>query len=406
MKGCRYFRLPLEEIIPVPPESRLFRLPERMPLGARAGTERIVSASKHPGTEGRSGFYPVACFAPPGYTVTYSPAYREIGNPPVLPLFSYGACAFYKGAFHVAAVRVDRDRRHDPRFIDMNRVRRKVRELTKAFPDNRLVSQLAVCALSYGCPGGQNFFLGRYECPLPTAPSCNAGCRGCISLPSDGIGASAQPRIGFVPSPEEVSEVALFHLGRVRDPVLSFGQGCEGEPLLASEVLEKAIALIRRKTSRGVIHVNTNGSRPEVLRRLFAAGLDSVRISINSARETFYTRYYRPRDYAFRDVLEALNIARTMGGYTSLNYLTMPGFTDSMDELEALMMILEGGSVDMIQWRNLNFDPMRYFTILRVPGKDSKLLGIREAIQSVRERFPGLKIGYFNPSRRQMKKSG
>ena len=63
----------------------------------------------------------------------------------------------------------------------------------------------------------------------------------------------------FLPKPEEIAGIALFHIAHVKDPIVSFGQGCEGEPLLAGDVIEKAIRIIRRETARGTINMNTNG---------------------------------------------------------------------------------------------------------------------------------------------------
>ena len=42
-------------------------------------------------------------------------------------------------------------------------------------------------------------------------------------------------------------------------------------------------------------------------------GLDSIRISLNSARPDFYRAYYRPRGYDFEDVVASIALARAMG---------------------------------------------------------------------------------------------
>ena len=70
----------------------------------------------------------------------------------------------------------------------------------------------------------------------------------------------SQDRITFTPSPEEIAEVALAHIQRVENSVVSFGQGCEGDPLLATHVIEPAIRQIRSQTDRGTINMNTNGT--------------------------------------------------------------------------------------------------------------------------------------------------
>ena len=103
-------------------------------------------------------------------------------------------------------------------------------------PDNRLARHLEHCALTYGCPAGKNFFLGRYEAPLPTSRACNARCLGCLSLQQESGIPCSQDRIAFTPTAEEIAEVALTHIGRVNKAVVSFGQGCEGDPLMAARL--------------------------------------------------------------------------------------------------------------------------------------------------------------------------
>ena len=253
--------------------------------------------------------------------------------------------------------------------------------------------------MTHGCPNAQNLFLSRYEAPLPTSPSCNAACAGCISYQKGAVQCS-QPRIKFVPRPEEISEIALFHIEHVKDAIVSFGQGCEGEPLLQSKLIEEAIAVIRAKTGRGTINLNTNGSLPDRLAELFDAGLDTVRISLNSARADHYSRYYQPRGYTFEDVMQSIKIAKRKGAFVSLNYLTMPGFTDSRDEITALTRLIEKYKVDMIQWRNLNYDPLLYFKILKMPGLEAAdLMGIAQEMNYLKKRFPIIRMGYFNPGR-------
>ncbi len=386
MEAGKFFRIDQHDLIKLPPASSLFMLPARRPVGYDPKTGNFT---------GIEGYFAVAAFTPPGFTITYNASYEEISRPRALPLFSYGACAFYKGDIYVTAVRIDRDRRHDCRFIDLNLVRKNVREFKKLFSANRLVRHLERCALIYGCPNAQNFFLSRYEAPLPISPSCNAACAGCISYQSGKSCPPTQPRIKFVPTPEEVSEIALFHIKWTKDPIVSFGQGCEGEPLLAWGVVERSIRLIRKSTAKGVINMNTNGSKPDAVRKLFDAGMDSVRISMNSAQPLYYKRYYRPGGYDFNDMLSSIKAAKKQGGFVSINYLVMPGFTDSEREFTAFRRLIADYHVDMIQWRNLNFDPLLYFKEMKTAA-DTKPLGMRSVIDLLRREFPHLAMGYFN----------
>jgi len=402
MKAGRFFSLPPKDLLKLPPASELFMLPQRPAVGYVAREKRFVAFSRNPAAKGKEACCAVAAFVPPGFTLSYNTAFCESSRAQPLPLFAYAPVCWYKGAFYVSALHVDKARRHDVRFMDIGKVVKNARAFKKAFPRNRLIAHLEQCACRYGCPNAKNFFLRRFEAPLPTSPSCNARCAGCISYQESARICASQPRITFVPRAEEVAEVALVHLERVADPIVSFGQGCEGEPLLQWRLLEKAIRAIRKKTSKGVINLNTNASMPHALARLCAAGLDAVRVSINSAREQYYRRYYKPQGYTFKDVCESMSTIARHKVFLSLNYLTMPGFTDSRAEQDALKKLIEHHHVDMIQWRNLNYDPLAYFRELKVSVSISEMYGMREAISSLRARFPGLLMGYFNPVRARL----
>jgi len=398
MKAGCFFRPGGEEFIKMPDASRLFMLPKRMPVGYDRDSGKFKALEN---------YFAVAAFIAPAYTGAYSAAYTEFPfserdgysvpvrrtgiGPDILPLYCYTLAGFYKGGIYVTAIRVDKSSRHDPKFIKIDSVRKNAIKIKKLFPANRLIRHLEDCAMIHGCPGAQNFFLSREECPLPVSPNCNANCAGCISL-------ETQPRIKFTPSPEEVAELALFHIKYVKNTVLSFGQGCEGEPLLEAKLIEKSIRLIRGRTDKGTININTNASRPKAIARLFDTGLDSIRVSMNSVRKEYYKRYYKPAGYDFQDVLKSIKTAKQKKGFVSINYLTMPGFTDSEEESGALKKFIETYRIDMIQWRNLNFDPLHYFKVIKYPGEPSKMVGVRQLIISLKKSFPSLKMGYYNPS--------
>jgi len=400
MKGGRFFRLGRDELIKLPPASRLFFMPDRVPVAYDSTKGCFTALKVNPFSRKITKCFPVAAFTPPGFTVTYNSSYKEVGNPKMLPLFAYAACAFYKGEFYVAAIKVDSDRRHDSRFINIREVRKNVVSFRRVFAHNRLVRHLERCALNYGCPNAQNFFLSRYEAPLPSSPVCNARCAGCISYQAPKRCAATQPRIEFIPTAEEIRDIAVFHILKTKDPIVSFGQGCEGEPLLSGDIVEQAIRLIRRETQKGIININTNASKPKVVSRLFDAGINTMRVSMNSVRREYYTRYYKPKGYSFKDVIESIAVAHSKGGFVSINYLTMPGFTDSKEEFAALNVFLGRYKIDMLQWRNLNIDPLRYFAELKAAVPKNRMLGLRQIMWALKKNFPNLMMGYFNPSRK------
>jgi molybdenum cofactor biosynthesis enzyme MoaA len=274
-----------------------------------------------------------------------------------------------------------------------------VEKIRTHLPNNRLARHLEHCALTYGCPAGKNFFLGRYEAPLPTSRTCNAHCIGCISLQDNDALTSSQNRITFTPTAEEIADVALYHIGRVGKSVVSFGQGCEGDPVMAAHVIEPAIGLIRKKTADGTINMNTNASLPDVLDSLFDAGLDSIRVSLNSVREAGYNAYFRPKGYRFSQVLESIDKALFRGKHVAINYLNCPGFSDTPEEAAALAVFLEKHPIHMIQWRNLNFDPNRYLKTMQKSTTLGPPVGMDRLLQMIRKQKPELRFGYFNPAK-------
>ncbi|MBU0699582.1 MAG: radical SAM protein [Proteobacteria bacterium] len=391
-------RLPLtaDQTINMPSGSELMLLPERSPVLLNIKTGSLETLKENPYVPGEA-IFPVAAFNSPGYVITYASAFCENESAGYLPLFSYGAVGWHKGRFKSAAVRVDREKRQDLRLMKIEDVIAGIQKMQTKMPDNRLRKHLEKCALEYGCPAAKNFFLGRYEAPLPTSIHCNARCLGCLSLQKSGRIPASQERIAFRPSPAEISAVALEHLRRVKSSVVSFGQGCEGEPLLAADVIEPAIKTIRSITARGTINMNTNGSRPDILKKLFDAGLDSVRISLNSVRKTCYDVYFQPKGYDFSDVIASIEIAVERGKFVAVNYLNNPGFTDTPQETEALIAFIRQHRINMIQWRNLNFDPLKYWNIMDRAAKHGKPMGMQTVLHRIRKLFPDVKFGYFNP---------
>lgn len=374
--------------IPLPAGSELFLLPGREPLGIdRRSGEPVVVA----------GASAVAAFLAPAHTQGYTPAYRTLPGSPRLPLFAYTAVGWRRGRAYVPAVRVDADRRQDVGEFDQRQLSRRARALGRRHAGNRLWQHLLGCALQSGCPAARNLVLGRWEAPLPTSPSCNARCRGCLSRqPADSCCPATQERITFSPSVAEILEVAVPHLEGAPRAVASFGQGCEGEPLLLAPLVEEAVRAIRARSARGTINLNTNASLPASLGRILAAGLDSVRVSLNSARPELYRAYARPRGYRFEDVVESMRLVKERGRFLSLNYFVFPGVTDDPAEWSAFRRLLREVRPDLIQWRNLNLDPAWYWEAAR-PLRSGRPLGIPAILARVRSEFPSIRFGYFNP---------
>ena len=381
--------VPEEDWIALPEGGSLYELPGRRGIGTDVLTGEMRLCEKG---------WAVAAFIPPAHTGLFLAAYETTIGAPTLPLFCYTAVGWKDQAFFVPAVRIEQDIRQEYNGFDSDTIENGVDKIMKAYPHNRLVKHLAEnCCLTYHCPAARNYFMGRWECPVPSSPACNANCIGCISFqPQDESIPSTQDRLTFKPSSEEIVEYTVPHLKSAPFPIISFGQGCEGEPLLMWETIKSSIIEIRKHTPRGSININTNGSNPAAVDELCKAGLNSIRVSTNSARKSVYEPYYRPNNYAFEDIIESLKVMRRHGGWSSINYFVFPGMSDSIEEYEALRKLISETGLNMIQWRNFNIDPDWYLG--KIGTTDTgECMGVKQLMELIGDEFPDLKFGYFNP---------
>ena len=339
----------------------------------------------------------VSAFMQQGWVRLLLPAMDSSAKNYTLPMWAYSAVGFADDCYWAPTFEIDPNPHWDPEHFDDRELLPAIAARREEFPRNRLVSHLERCAREYHCFAAKNFFLRRWEAPIPTSPTCNADCIGCISLQTSQDCPSPQQRIDFVPSVSEIAAPLGRHLREAPDPIVSFGQGCEGEPILQWQRMCAAIRALRAQTAAGTINLNTNGSVPAFVEAICDAGLDSIRVSLNSAREPLYTRYYRPRSYRFADVCDSIRAASQRGVFTMLNYLIFPGITDQPEELDALCRLVEQTQPQMIHFKNLNIDPDLYLRRLGAPGTPG--MGIEQFCGRLRTAFPDVQLGYFNRSR-------
>jgi len=387
---------PLEatDLIPAPDGVTFSMMPERLAVGQKRNGERQVL----PSTRG----WALAALLPIGYTRTLLPAYEKVPQAEPLPFFGYSAVAGMNGRLYLAAIKTDEPRKWHPRSFPRQKLERLVREKQTAYPNNRVIAQHAHCALDYSCPTASNLFFGRWEMALAVSPGCNSRCIGCISKQEEDEGLiSPQDRLTFIPTVDEIVEVALPHLESAEDAIVSFGQGCEGEPLMQWRRIEQAIKAIRQRTDKGVININSNSSNPRWLQRLYDAGLDTIRTSTISGHPETYTAYYRPIGYNFQDVKESLKRASDAGLYSSINLLCFPGIIDREREVEALITLIKDTNLKLIQLRNLNIDPEVLLPRMLTLDTMGKALGMRTLIDTLKREVPNVEIGNFSrPVRR------
>ncbi|NLF79867.1 MAG: radical SAM protein [Clostridia bacterium] len=378
------------DLLPLPEGATLTLMPNAAAVGFDRESGEFLQVDENPYKKKAEPVYAVAALLPQGFTRTLLPAAVCSGEP--LPLLGYTAVGVEKGKLVVAALASDEHRRWHPRHFNGANLPMLVEQRQAEFPGNRLISQLSRCSLEYGCFTAQNIIYRRWEGGLPVSPACNAACLGCISERQPGGPPAPQQRITCSPSAEEVAVVAIAHLSQAADAMVSFGQGCEGEPLLAAPLICEAIRLIRAKTRRGLININTNGGDTQAFTGLIAAGLDSASVSLFSAVHADYLAYHRPKNFTLDDVCGSLAAAQEKQVPVALNLLTYPGFSDDEQQVAALIELLGRYDVAQLQLRNLNCDPrlMERFCAGKKP------LGIRRMIESLQRELTQLQIGSYS----------
>ncbi|RXZ80009.1 radical SAM protein [Paenibacillaceae bacterium] len=384
-----------DELIPLPDGATLVGLPFTRPIGLDRKTgEMAVLPGK---TQA------VGALLPQGFTRLCLPGYAKSDKTQKLPLFGYSAVIWKDDQFYVAARKSDDPERWNPLNCDRTELELRVDELVAKYPENRLYKHLSNCALGYECLTASNTFLRRWEGAVPVSYSCNAGCFGCISEQPDDSGFPApQTRMNFKPTAQELVDIMLEHLHHP-DAVISFGQGCEGEPSTQVRIIVEAMRRVREQTANGYININTNAGLTDHIRAIVDAGLDLMRVSTISALDDHYNAYYKPRGYNLSNVEKSLRYATEQGVYTSINYLIFPGVTDREEEIEAMIGFAKRTGLRLIQLRNLNIDPESYLEL--IPQAKGEIYGMKQAIEIFESELPDVVIGSYThvpPTRRSI----
>jgi wyosine [tRNA(Phe)-imidazoG37] synthetase (radical SAM superfamily) len=383
-----------EDLIRMPEFSKLFFIPDCPPIGLDPSTGECILVPEIEDGGVTKKCFAVASFPEPGIVRSHLPAVDYGNKSYILPMWGYTATGFRDNSYWLAGFRIEYNLKWDPRNYDDRVLIPAIREYQRMEMSGPLVEHLINCAVNNHCFAAKNLFLKRWEAPLPISMGCNADCIGCLSLQPDNSCRSSHQRILFRPDKNEIVSIAVRHLDEAPEAIVSFGQGCEGEPLTEYLLMSESIREIRNRTRKGTINLNSNGSWPERVLEVAKSGLDSVRISLNSARPPFYRAYYRPKSYDFEDVITSISLSRELGLYTMINYLVFPGISDQEEEIEAMIKLLRRTGVNFVHMKNLNIDPDLY--IREMPVSDSKVVGMRKMVEIIQMELPGLRIGYFN----------
>ncbi|MCD6298872.1 MAG: radical SAM protein [Deltaproteobacteria bacterium] len=392
--GASQADLKPDDLIPLPEFSKLFFIPDCPPIGLDPSTGELKTISEIEVDGVMTECFAVAAFLEPGLVRSHLPAVDYGPKSYTLPMWAYTAVGFMDESYWAAGFRIEYNHKWDPKNYDDRELVPAIEKYRKEHGSGPLVEHLINCATVNHCFAAKNLFLKRWEAPLPVSQVCNASCLGCLSFQPEGSCEASQDRISFRPASKEIVSLSVNHLNQAPEPIMSFGQGCEGEPLTEYRLIAESIREIRKRTGKGTINLNTNGSMPERVREIADSGLDSIRISMNSARSEFYRAYHRPKNYDFEDVVASISLSKEMGLYTMINYLVFPGITDQEEEIEALRRLIQKTGVNFIHFKNLDIDPQLYLE--KMPESNSPAVGIKEMSALLNKEFPDVELGYFN----------
>ncbi len=329
----------------------------------------------------------VGALLPTGYARIVLPAYRKPVGAPYLPLFGYTAVASVDGEICASCEPIDAPGTWNPDDYSTPELKALVDARISRDAQGPLIEQLSLCALEYGCYTAQNVFYERWEGALPSSRSCSAQCIGCISEQRGSV-PSPQTRLLLQPTPDQMADLALAHLSGGPHRMISFGQGCEGEPLNRWRAVAQAIASVRARLpaaapNGGCINMNTNGWHTRGLKAVVNSGLQRIRISLISAIDDHYAAYYKPRGYSFDDVRNSIKLCADQGVWVALNLLTFPGYTDCSGEVDALCDLIRTYGVHEVQVRTLNIDREMFVDSMPPPTGAAK--GISRLLATLQE---------------------
>jgi molybdenum cofactor biosynthesis enzyme MoaA len=185
-----------------------------------------------------------------------------------------------------------------------------------------------------------------------------------------------------------MADLAVSHLGGGPHRMISFGQGCEGEPLNRWRDVARAIRLVRERLPAdhphaGIINMNTNGWHTRGLAAVVEAGLQRIRVSLISAIDDHYGAYYKPRGYSLADVRRSIRLCADAGVWVAVNLLTFPGYNDCDGEIDALLAMIHAEGIHEVQVRTLNIDREMFVESMPRPlGKEQGIACLLTALRN------------------------
>ena len=362
----------LERAIPLPPEAQLVPLADRAAIGIdRRGQPRPLGPAR----------WALAAVLGPGYLRTHLPACDPATDvAPLDPLPYAAVAADQAGEIVVAAIAVGAPAQGSAfaRVADDDLASR-ITDRLRSEPSNRLLRQLARCAREYECQAARNAFLGRGECALPLGAPANDQAGPSVALRRRDERAPTE-LTAMPATAADAAAVANAHF-RSGGTSVSFGQACEGDPLVLVRTVADAAALITRPGGTEIV-LRTNGSSVAALARAADAGIDRVVVALASAHGPTYERVHGPIGHRWTDVRASLREAASRKLALTIELLSLPGLTDREAEVRALVALLgELAAGTALLPVDLAADP--YALLARLP-KAGATIGIAALLERLR----------------------
>lgn len=368
------------ELVELPKEANLYLMQNTVPVAYNQDTTNM---------EDFPGGAAVAAILPQPYLRLFLPAYT-CAEGEQLPPMAYTAIGWLEEKFVTPALQMDK-----LRPVNVNSTETalaKAAEAKEKFPKNKLIPFLEECISQNACSMAADIFTGGYECAIPVSM---AHCTEPV-IPSAALatGCSGLRKLNFTPSSRDIIEVAMFYADQTKKPLITFGSACEGDPVMVAETVAKAIKVIKKNRPDATVSYIGCAGFPDKMKMLYEAGLDSVRLTVNSVNPSTYERFYRPKGFTFDGIYKSIELAHRAGVFVSLGLETLPGLNDRESETQALMDFIEAFKIDLIQMSNLDGDPNAIFQLYNF--KFEEIHGIKNMLKLLKKRFKSLKFGYYN----------
>ena len=142
------------------------------------------------------------------------------------------------------------------------------------------------------------------------------------------------------------------------------------------------------------INLNITAFSIEKLNAIFDELIDSLSFDV----ESFNPDFLKKRSVNFDNLTRSFEFAEKQGVFISVNLLTLPGFTDSTNEVEKTIDFLNTFKIEYLKLRDLKTVPHKFFKENKI--ESTEILGLKNMLKYIKKRCKRVKMGYFSRVKR------